>query len=95
MGSQAFLQQRLFGGASGGRTRLQTYLYANNNQVAEAAGDHVLALKTVTLDALANVSSFEGASAIALTQEDIVKDAYTGVIDAMPPRETLRYALFF
>jgi len=52
------LQQQLLGGATGATTRLQSYLYANNKPISEAAGDQVLSLKKLTLTGATAV--FEG-----------------------------------
>jgi hypothetical protein len=45
------VQRQLFGGAASASTRLQSYLYADNKPISEAAGDQVISLRTLRLSA--------------------------------------------
>ena len=78
------LQESWFYGATGGTTKLQSYVYGNGNPIAEGSTEHDLSIKTLTLqggtpvtDSSDNVIGYR----VRLIASDIVTDPNTGQID--------------
>lgn len=54
------IRRSLFGALTSGTTHLQSYLYANGQQVAEGKADHVLGIKKLTLSGGEAITDAEG-----------------------------------